>query len=253
MVDPRHFAPFDLGAIMERNQRQQMNNLRIEEYREDRANKKRLGDLIPQALGGKDESGAIDQRAAIEQMYGIDPQLAMKLDDRQRAQAKAELDDLSAAVRWADTPEKWGHVQQHYGQKGVDLSPYGYEDRERGIIALGGLSNYLKSLPKPTSQPSSVQEYEYAKAQGFGGSYMDFQNQTGSPIVVDNGDGTKTIYPRSMLGGGGGGAPQGGNLPRVSSPAEARSLPPGSKFIMPDGRIGTVPGGPTPQASGNFP
>ena len=52
MVDPRHFAPFDLGAIMERNQRQQMNNLRIEEYREDRANKKRLGDLIPQALGG---------------------------------------------------------------------------------------------------------------------------------------------------------------------------------------------------------
>lgn len=46
---------------------------------------------------------------------------------------------------------------------------------------------------------------------------------------------------------------QSGGLPRVNSPDEARSLPPGSKFLMPDGRVGTVPGGPTQPASGPFP
>lgn len=46
---------------------------------------------------------------------------------------------------------------------------------------------------------------------------------------------------------------QGGDLPRVSTPEEAKSLPPGSQFIMPDGRIGTVPGGPAASPPGGFP
>lgn len=50
------------------------------------------------------------------------------------------------------------------------------------------------------------------------------------------------------------GAPeQGGDIPAVSSPEEARQLPPGTQFRMPDGRIGTVPGGPTQPASVPFP
>lgn len=43
------------------------------------------------------------------------------------------------------------------------------------------------------------------------------------------------------------------NLPQVATPEEARRLAPGTRFRLPDGRIGTVPGGPTPSASGNFP
>ena len=33
------------------------------------------------------------------------------------------------------------------------------------------------------------------------------------------------------------------SLPRVNTPDEARRLPPGTQFILPDGRIGTVPNG----------
>lgn len=44
----------------------------------------------------------------------------------------------------------------------------------------------------------------------------------------------------------------GGNIPRVSSPQEAMRLPPGSKFMTPDGRIGTVPGGGVSNGPGNF-
>lgn len=40
---------------------------------------------------------------------------------------------------------------------------------------------------------------------------------------------------------------------RVSTPEEARRLPPGTPILLPDGTVGTVPGGPTPAASGNFP
>lgn len=42
-------------------------------------------------------------------------------------------------------------------------------------------------------------------------------------------------------------------LPQVATPEEARRLPPGTRFRTPDGRVGTVPGGPTPTASGGFP
>jgi hypothetical protein len=40
---------------------------------------------------------------------------------------------------------------------------------------------------------------------------------------------------------------------RVTSPEQAREYPPGTPIILPDGTIGTVPGGPTPPASAGFP
>lgn len=43
------------------------------------------------------------------------------------------------------------------------------------------------------------------------------------------------------------------NLPRPRTPAEAAALPPGTQFIDPNGVVRTVPGGPTPPASGTFP
>lgn len=48
-----------------------------------------------------------------------------------------------------------------------------------------------------------------------------------------------------------GGDPSG--LPRVSTPAEAAQLPPGTKFIAPDGSIKVVPGGAGPQTPPTFP
>lgn len=47
------------------------------------------------------------------------------------------------------------------------------------------------------------------------------------------------------------GAPA-GDMPSVASPEEAMKLPPGAQFRLPDGRIGTVPGGAGGNASGGF-
>jgi hypothetical protein len=46
--------------------------------------------------------------------------------------------------------------------------------------------------------------------------------------------------------------PSANGLPVVSTPQDAAKLPPGSKFRLPDGRIGTVPGGAGGNASGGF-
>lgn len=42
-------------------------------------------------------------------------------------------------------------------------------------------------------------------------------------------------------------------LPRPRTPQEAAQLAPGTRFLDPQGVVRTVPGGPTPPASGNFP
>jgi hypothetical protein len=211
------------GLLINRNdellkqQRLRAGDMQMQQQEEETQNRRRLGDLLPKAVAG--------DQAAIADIYSIDPNIAMKLDERQKAAVQERIGDLSNAVRWADTPEKWQYVQQHYSQEGVDLSPYRFEDRERGLVALGKIGDYLK--PQGGNQPSSVREYEYAKGQGFTGSYMDFQNQMGSPIMVDNGDGTKTLYPRSMLSG------------RQTPP------PPPPGFV--------IDGGPSPNGSGGFP
>lgn len=141
MVDPRYFAPFDLAGSIAAGQQVRMNRMRMDDFQEERENKKRLADLLPSAVHG-------DQQA-IDQIAGINPEMFMKLDDRQRAQAQAELADITGAVRWADTPEKWQQVQQFYGAHGHDLSAYPFESRERSLMALGKIGEYLKDTPKP--------------------------------------------------------------------------------------------------------
>lgn len=63
-------------------------------------------------------------------------------------------------------------------------------------------------------------------------------------------DGVPTLVSGDAgAGGGGGTAP---DLPHVTTQEEAARLAPGSQFIGPDNQVHTVPGGPTPQASGGF-
>jgi hypothetical protein len=47
--------------------------------------------------------------------------------------------------------------------------------------------------------PVELQEYEFAKSQGFPGSYLDFVQQKGGPLIAANGDGTFTVVPRNMM------------------------------------------------------
>jgi hypothetical protein len=220
-IDPRMFAPFDLGEIMERQQRAQYNQARIQEYQDERADKKQLRDLLPGAVKG--------DRTAIDRIAGIDPQMFMKLDEHQRKKAEEELGDLSAAVRWADSPEKWQYVQQHYGQKGIDLSPYRFEDRERGLVALGKMGGYLKDPPKP----------DIRATEPGGGLYAI--NPDGSVrVLVQPNDGSAPM---------GQPAPQSGG---VQEGATATNPQTGQKIIYRGGQWVPV-GGAGSNAGGNFP
>jgi len=175
------------------------------QFHDQRQKQKSLAELLPQAAHG--DQGAIDK------LWAVDPNLAMHMDDRQRQHALAGIQDIAAATRWADTPEKWAYVQQHYGQQGVDLTPYRFEDRERGLVALGQIGGYLQ---KPGSATNLEREYDFlnSKDPKLGDQYLH-NKADGSPLVANNGDGTFTIIPRGYAGQGGGapsGAPQPGQV-----------------------------------------
>lgn len=138
-VDPRYFAPANIGQAYEQG-------LARYEHRQDRMaqqeDKKRLADLLPRATKG-------DQQA-IDELAGLNPDLYLKLDERQRALASQQTGDLAAAVRWADNPEKWNEVIDFYGSKGLDLSQYRnrFDLREQAMLRLGKLGEYLQGAPK---------------------------------------------------------------------------------------------------------
>jgi len=212
MVDPRYFAPADIvGAYSQ--------GLQFRQQQEEAQNKRRLADLLPQAVHG--------DQSAIDQIAQIDPRLFMQLDERQREQAKAEVADLGAAVRWADTPEKWAYVQQHYAQSGLDLSQYGFQDRERGLVALGQIGQYLESAPKP--------EYRAVEA---GGSLIDVSGGDPRVVIAPNPGGHQTGAP--VQSGG------------VSEGATATNPQTGEKIIYRNGQWEPM-GGSGGNAGGGFP
>lgn len=110
--------------------------------------------------------------AAIASVMQIDPMTGIKLYQMQHPKA--------------ETPAIVGELQA----AGIDPT----SEEGRAII-----KNHLSSSG---GAPSSVEEYNFAKANGFSGSYMDFLNQRGGPLIANNGDGTFTIVPRNMVGGG---------------------------------------------------
>ena len=69
--------------------------------------------------------------------------------------------------------------------------------------------------------------------------------------IEDPSTGEIRLVQVPMSGGGDGGGDE--NLPTPATPQEARGYPPGTRFRLPDGSIGTVPGGPSQPATGGFP
>ena len=67
------------------------------------------------------------------------------LDEKQREAAKAGIADMHAAVQWADTPEKWAQVQQHYAQYDPQLAQVPFEARESALVRLGQMGKYMEA------------------------------------------------------------------------------------------------------------
>lgn len=119
------------------------------------------------------------------------------------------------------------------------------------IMAAGpqaGMQAYGIAHPKAENEPSFIQEWRIRNGlppeeQQSLDSYAEKRkfNPYAAPITLGPGD--------TFEGGPGGGE----DMPTVATPEEAGQLPPGTRFRMPDGRIGTVPGGPTGDPSVPFP
>ncbi len=185
----------------------------------DRAKKLELQRLSAAAAQG--------DRSALAQLAGIDLDAYDKLADNQRQGLHTRVEVIgNAALDVASRPEAerpaaWDAYIDQLSQQYPELAPlkgqYSPERLNAAIAQAGQTQTHLNSLrPDYMAIPP-------------GGTLVDTHN----PAAV------------SQF--------QGGDVPIVSSPEEARKLPPGSMFRTPDGRTLRVPGGAGGNAGGNFP
>jgi hypothetical protein len=220
MPDPSAFAPFDFAQSYGRG-------LQVREMQEQQQNKRRLADLLPRAVAG--------DKAAIQQIAQVDPRLFMQLDERQRAQAKAELDDVSGAVRWAlsdpaTKAQRWNQVVDYYSRHLPEVAQYRDhpEMAESALMQLGQIGEYLKDAPKP--------EYKAIEA---GGSLIDVSGGKPHVVIAPNPGGYDTGSPV-----------QTGAIDMLRSNP---SLAPQFDEKYGPGAAQKILGGQTPPASGGFP
>jgi hypothetical protein len=177
---------------------------------------------------------------AIANITRYNPEMGMRLQsqraEQEAAKAKQLTEVFGRAARAAKTPEQWDAIATWLSQNGVPgaanvVGKFSPEAR-LGYMAQAGLEDDAQD---PTSMERN---YEFLKTlpngQQLAEQYIRGQSE-GQPLMANNGDGTFTIIPRSMLGGQVG-VPQG---------QQASAPPPPPGFVL--------DGGPTPQASGGFP
>jgi len=195
---------------------------------------------------------------AVNALAQVDPRMAIQVRQQQAQAQQQGAEAFQGTIKSAaemiqrmkqanpQMPDEqvYGTVRQTLIQMrapGAEQSPEQFDPQYyQGILSMAG-------PPKVNEGPSSVQEFEYAKRGGFGGSYTDFLQYTHPPSAVTIPAGARVESPQAP--------PQTGeNLASPTTPEEAAKLPPGTRFRIPDGsgRIGTVPGGQTQPASGNF-
>lgn len=93
------------------------------------------------------QSKMMDQRMQMQQrqLDLQERQMLDQLDADKRAAVKEGLKDMVGAVQWADTPDKWAQVQQHYAQYDPQLASVPFEQRESALMRLGQLGDYLEA------------------------------------------------------------------------------------------------------------
>lgn len=185
-----------------------------------------FGQLI---AAGMDPSEA---RQTAQMVAGADPQQLQML--QQRSQALASV--LLSARRLPDMAQRRAFIQQaapQLAEFGIDAAAIDPSDQFLDAqIALG--TPIAQALEQSRPQLRNV---------GPGDVVIDVNNPGGPPV-----------YESPFMRGPGGEVFARSQPVRVSTPEEARRLPPGTPIILPDGSAGVVPGG--PQASspaGGFP
>jgi hypothetical protein len=194
---------------------------------------------VPSAIQGHPEFTMHNQvpqgwmeanQGIVNEALAIDPQTAFslmdhfnKLDDTQRAQVKERADLIGQLALAADTPQRWDDAVDWAVRNGhPDLAAFKgqfSEQSRRSAIATAGLyDKFMEQTKKVWHQ------------QGENPSFAT--DAYGNPVGAGNPAGQQ-------------------DLPRPQSAAERDQLPPGTKYIAPDGSL-KITGGSAPGRS-NFP
>lgn len=190
-----------------------------------------LADLAQQSQQLRHGEQAMQQRERALDQQDQQFQLQMqehtaRLSAAEREAATKGLEDIAAAVQWAQTPEQWAQVQQHYAQIDPQLATIPFEQREQVLIQTGHMADYLKATA------------EKFQAIEPGGSLFGISPTGDVREVVRANPGTAA--PMAPVGGG------------VQEGATATNRQTGEKIIYRGGQW--VPaGGGGGNAPGNFP
>lgn len=164
----------------------------------------------------------------------------LKLDERQKDQVDEMMEAIaqSAFSILQKPPQEQGPALQQVlaglQAQNVDVSQLNLtgnpeQDLMNALILTGQLDDWERF-----SQPQNINLQP-------GGGFYQLDPITGqvTPVVVPNPGGAVPFTPAQ-------------DMPRVTSPAEAMNLPPGTQFVDPQGQVRVVPGGASGNAGGNF-
>lgn len=234
-------------AGMKQNQQQSAKNA-LAAYARDPTNQQAFGQAVR-----ADPSTAIP-------LMNAESERARYAQAQTQTQTKQWHQYAGSLAKWADNPQKWDQAIDYLLQSNhpdvstqelMSLKGKFNPALRQSFMALGGVQD-----DKPDELTSYMQRggidpnSEQGRAM-YGAAAINHVNPQ-QQVQTANPDGTITVnWVRPPMPGMTGGA-QGG-MPKVATPQDAAKLPPGTRFELPDGRIGTVPGGDAGgNASGGF-
>ncbi len=152
----------------------------------------------------------------------------MQFSEKDRAQVEKDVDrKLGLTEKLADIQDKMQNAAKENYQKIVDTVGYvglaqGLDTKGKAVaektlgLSPGALSNpaFLDMTKKSSNQTASIQEYEYAKSQGYKGSFSEYQNEDAN---------RKAIIAKAGSGGYGLSPAQTSTALKLSDDYEARS------------------------------
>lgn len=225
------------------------------------------------ALSGLVANPQQDDAQFSELIKGLPGNAALQLTQaRQQYQQQArqqERDAIPVTLNMlrAATPENWQGLRQRAIQLGIPGAQKSPEQYDQNWI--GSTVQQLQAFSTPQGREAASTAGKEAVDAGYQPGTAEFNNFVrqrltagdrrtiplqpgGSVAEYDPATGQARLVIAPNNGSAQTGSPVSGELPRITDPAQARRLPPGSQFLLPDGRIGTVPGGGSSNAAGGF-
>lgn len=136
----------------------------------------------------------------------------------------------------------WNQALQAAMQAGINPTELGVptEWNDQTAQYAQGLSHIADALKPPPQQPADVQDYEYARRNGYAGSFTDFQQYIHPPQAVTVPYGATVSTPGQN------------NIPHVTDQSSYDAVPNGGQYMDPEGHVRTKGGQAGSSSPANF-